>query len=73
MPCNCGALNTQYCVIAEYASYVMKDVPSWPKKYHIGLHFNPSKKAYYWQGPNRAEISVSSHFLCHTSRRPFEI
>uniref|UniRef100_F1L7K1 C-type lectin protein 160 n=1 Tax=Ascaris suum TaxID=6253 RepID=F1L7K1_ASCSU len=43
--------------IHQYASYVMKDVPSWPKKYHIGLHFNPSKKAYYWQGPNRAEIS----------------
>uniref|UniRef100_A0A915AG65 C-type lectin n=1 Tax=Parascaris univalens TaxID=6257 RepID=A0A915AG65_PARUN len=44
--------------VHQYASYVMKDVPSWSKKYHVGLHFNPSKKAYYWQGPNRAEIPM---------------
>ncbi|KHN84368.1 C-type lectin protein [Toxocara canis] len=41
--------------IRGYAQSAISTVPS-PFEYHIGLRFNHSAGAYFWEGPNRSEL-----------------
>uniref|UniRef100_A0A9J2NZS2 C-type lectin domain-containing protein n=1 Tax=Ascaris lumbricoides TaxID=6252 RepID=A0A9J2NZS2_ASCLU len=41
--------------IHQYAKSAMSTL-QWPFEYHIGLHYNQSARAYFWEGPNKTEL-----------------